>query len=152
MQEASFRPPPQDASAYVAQLSKTPASTSRFSVAPQPCSGNDASSASSSARILAPWPAAASVRISSTNASESVLRWVVRPLVRLRTYANRPLASGMKDMKLPRTLSAPPAPAWPARTEARAVLEVLLATAVLLGKRIGCRRRKTPREVENTGA
>src|SRR5689334_6144208 len=68
------------------------------------------------------------------NASESVLRWFVRPLVRLRTYANRPLASGMKYLNSPSTLSAPPAPAWPARTEARAVLEVLLATAVLLGE------------------
>ncbi|GAA1793605.1 hypothetical protein GCM10009835_09370 [Planosporangium flavigriseum] len=38
-------------------------------------------------------------------------------------------------MNSPRTLRAPLAPAWPARTEARAVFEVLLATAGLLAEK-----------------
>src|SRR5919107_2198162 len=135
MQETPIRPKPDGRPRWAvrAQPSNTPASTRRFSVTPQPSFGYDASSAASSERIFAPWPAAARTRISSTKASESVLRWLVLPLVRFRTYANRPLASGMRYLYSPSTLRAPPV-LWPARTDARAVLEVLLATAVLLEK------------------
>src|SRR3954470_22597526 len=115
------------------QPSKTPASARRFSVAPQPSFGWLSSRLVSSARILAPCPAAARIRISSTKASESVLRCAVLPLVRFRTYAKRPLASGIRYLYSPSTLSAPPVP-WPARTDARAVFEVLPATAGLLEK------------------
>src|SRR5262245_13991339 len=74
------------------------------------------------------------------NASESVRRWAVLPLVRLRTYALRPLLSGITYLNSPSTLRAPPAD-WPARTDARAVLEVLLAMEN------PCREEGTYREV-----
>src|SRR5690606_31301199 len=110
------------------QFSKTPASTRRFSVASQPWLGCAAASAFSSARTLAPWPASASDRISATNASESVATCAVRPLVRLRTYACLPWFRGIRYLNSPSTLRAPPWLDWPARTDARAVLDVLLAT------------------------
>src|SRR5687767_10674056 len=47
----------------------------------------------------------------------------------------------MRYLNSPSTLRAPPWPAWPARTDARAVLEVLLATEVLLARRTGGRER-----------
>src|ERR1041384_5690868 len=72
----------------------------------------------------------------STNAPEAGLWWTGRPLGRFRTDACLPLFSGIRYLNSPSTLSAPPAaPAWPARTDARAVFEVLLATAELLGSR-----------------
>src|SRR5437773_1108833 len=40
-------------------------------------------------------------------------------------YAYRPLLSGIRYLNSPSTLNAPPAPAWPARTDARAVLDAL---------------------------